>query len=383
MEHFKHLLIIMVVIYTAGHIFRKLSLPVIFGELLGGILVGPLILNLIDPNSEMIKMLAELGIFFLMLHAGLENNPRELIKSSKKSILIAICSATLPIIGGVGIGYLFGIPFESSFFIGVAMSTTAIAISFRLFKDCKINKTKVAKITIGSALINDIISLILLSVSLDIFETGEIEIVSLLIMLAKVILFFFVIMWIGLKAEKHLNMIFKDKGFTFALIVALVFGLIAETIGLHMIIGAFMAGLFIHEEVIVARKFKKIEDRVYGLSYSFLGPIFFASLAFHLTFENVFSSPMFLILILIIAILGKLIGAGGAALFQKISFKESALIGVAMNSRGAVDLIIASIGLEKGIISQEIFSVLIIMAFSTTLLSIFGVKYFSKYLKKT
>ena len=115
MEHFQTLLILIVVIYVAGKIFRMLSLPVIFGELLGGVLVGPLVLNLVDPSSEIIQNLAELGIFFLMLHAGLENNPKELLKASKKSILVAIGGILLPLIGGFTVAKLFGLDLTKSF----------------------------------------------------------------------------------------------------------------------------------------------------------------------------------------------------------------------------------------------------------------------------
>ncbi len=381
MDHFQALLILMVVVWVMGKVFRMLKLPVIFGELLGGIIVGPLVFGLVDPNSEMIKVLAELGIFFLMLHSGLETDPHELFKSSKKAMLIAIGGVLLPFVGGYYVSIAFGQTVTESLFIAMGLSITAIAISVRLFKDFKIQKTKVAHITLGAAVIDDIIALILFSVVLSVAETGSVSVMEVLIMLAKTVGFFAIVIFGGMYISNHMGKILRNKGFTFALIVALTLGLVAEAIGLHMIIGAFLAGLFIREEILDEKVFNKIEDRIYGLSYSFLGPIFFTSLAFHLDFTSFYTRPYFLIAIILVAILGKVIGAGGAAYIQKMKLKQAAIVGLAMNSRGAVELIIASIGYDKGIIDADVFSILVLMAFATTLFSIFAIKPFAKYAK--
>ncbi|MDH3324428.1 MAG: cation:proton antiporter, partial [Candidatus Peregrinibacteria bacterium] len=166
----------------------------------------------------------------------------------------------------------------------------------------------------------------------------------------------------------------------------LVLGELAELVGLHAIVGAFLAGLFIRQEVFEPRVFNKIEDRIYGLSYSFLAPIFFASLAFYLDFSALQTAPWFTLAIILTAMLGKIIGAGGAALLQKMTFREAATIGIIMNSRGAVDLAIASIGISTGIISKDVFSILVIMAFSVTLVSTLTLRFAGEFIlpqKKT
>lgn len=373
----------MVVIWTAGKIFRALHLPVVFGELVGGILVGPVLLNLVNPDSETIKILAELGIFFLMLHAGLETNHEALFKSSKKSVLVAIGGVMLPFLGGFYVSLAFGQSLEASLFIAMGLSISAIAMAARLFKDCGLSNTRVAHLTLGAAVIENIIALILLSLVLNLAETGTVEIIPLLFLLIKVIVFFTVVIYGGMKISKFLNKIiyFGNKGFTLTLIIALLMGLIADFIGLHMIIGAFLAGLFMQEEVIEKETFAKIEDRVYGLSYGFFGPIFFASLAFHLDFTAFQNAPWFLLAIILVAILGKVIGSGGAAYLTKMSPSNSLLVGLAMNNRGAVELIIASIGLSAGIIDKTVFSILVIMAFATTIFSILVTSYTAHRLK--
>ncbi len=379
MEDFRALLILMVVVWAMGKIFRSLKLPVIFGELVGGIIVGPLVLGLVDPESLTIKVLAELGIFFLMLHSGLETDPHELLNSTKKALLIALGGVLLPFIGGFAVALGFGQTVEESLFIATGLSITAIAISVRLFKDYRISKTTTANIALGAAVIDDILAMMLFSVILSLIETGDVALMSVVLMLVKTIAFFGIVIIGGLKFEKYLGKFISSKSFTATLIAALALGLIAESIGLHIIIGAFLAGLFIREEIVQENKFHKIEDRIYGITYGFLGPIFFTSLAFHLDFTAIYTRPWFLIAILIVAILGKIIGAGGAAMIQKINAKQAAIIGLAMNSRGAVELIIATVGVQQGIIDNDVFSILIIMAFITTLFSIFALKPLAKY----
>ncbi len=372
MPDFQNLLILMVVVWTAGKIFRSLRLPVVLGQLLGGILVGPELLNLVDPNSETIKVLAELGIFFLMLHAGLESDHREILKASKRSFLIALSGTILPFAGGFYIAQLFGQSTEASLFIGMGLSVSAIAMAARVFKDCKIMNTRAANVTLGAAVFENIIALVIFSLIISLAEQGSIELIPLLFMLSKIILFFGIVIFAGMRFSKILNKIlyFGNKGFTLTLIIALMLGLAAEAIGLHMIIGAFLAGLFMNEEVLDKRVFDKIEDRVYGLSYGFFGPVFFVSLAFHLNIKVFLETPLFLLAIITTAILGKVIGSGIMAKILKLKNIESIIIGFGMNNRGAAELVLASLGLQLGIIDQSVFSVLVAMAFITTILSI-------------
>jgi Kef-type K+ transport system membrane component KefB len=150
--------------------------------------------------------------------------------------------------------------------------------------------------------------------------------------------------------------------------MALFFGVLAEMAGLHIILGAYMAGLFVREGIVSKELFQKINDRFISITYGFLGPIFFVSLSFHITFTVLQTHLLLLIVLLIAAITGKLVGAGTGALMGGMNKGEAMVVGSAMNGRGAVELIIASIGLEMAIINDTYFSILVIIAFITTLL---------------
>ncbi|MFC1827831.1 cation:proton antiporter, partial [Thermodesulfobacteriota bacterium] len=174
---------------------------------------------------------------------------------------------------------------------------------------------------------------------------------------------------------------YNAKGFTFAMISALVMATAAELAGLHTVIGAFLAGQFVRKEIMNEKIYNAISDRFYGLSHGFLMPVFFASLAFHIHFEWNLSFLIFAVAITIAAILGKLIGCSIGALAFRFSMRQSAVIGFGMNGRGAVELVIVAvvIGLSndmlaQGVISEPLLtqnqiSALVLMAFITTMLA--------------
>jgi Kef-type K+ transport system membrane component KefB len=372
MTGFYSLLILMVVIWTAGMIFRRIGLPEVFGELAGGILVGPAVLGWVPAESEVISVLAELGIFFLMLHAGLKTEPEELASASRDALLVALGGILLPFGLGMLVGWLFGMSLTAMLFTGLALSISAIPLGVRLIKDCNLEGTRLAHTTIGAAIIDDIAALIGFSLLIGFLEHGSFDPLGLLIVLAKVIAFFAVLMFIGSVSKRYLSRIFVpgNRSFTITLIAALGIGLIGELLGLHMIIGAFFAGLFIRREVIDPKVYDKIEDRYFAMSYGLFGPIFFASLAFHLDTAVLWSAPLLLLAVTAAAIIGKVIGCGSAALSTGLSMRESLFTGLAMNNRGSVELVIASLALQYGAINDTLFSVIVLMAFITTIFSI-------------
>lgn len=371
MIEFESLLALMVVVWLGGKIFRELRLPVLFGELLAGLLVGPQILGIVH-ETQTISILAELGIFFLMLHAGLENDPRILLKASKKTLFITAGSIMLPVLSGFGLAYLFGYNFVVSAFVAIFISVTAITVSSRVFKDHKLLNSDISQTVLTVALFSDIVSLLMFTALHDVYDIGYFDPLHILIMLGKAMIYFGLVLFVGERFFTQINRIIYrgNKGFTFTLIIALAFGFVAEKLGLHAVLGAFLAGLFIRGEVIEEKLFHKIEDRIYGLSYSFLGPIFFASLALHVNFDAFINSPFFVIAIVLVAFVSKFLGTYIAGMQVGCSKLESTIMGISTNTRGAVELVLSSIALSLGMITDEVFSVLVSVAIFTTILAI-------------
>jgi Kef-type K+ transport system membrane component KefB len=378
-----NLLLILAVAWPMGALFSRFGLPVMLGQLLTGLLLGPAVLNLVTP-SESLLFLADLGIFFAMFYAGMEMDPKELVEHIWPSLAVAVGGFVLPFVMGYFVARYFGGTVFQSLFIGIGLSITAIAVQAVILQEMQIHKTPIGHIIMGAAIADDILSLIGLSVLLGLVKTGTVETMGIFIILLKVCLFFgftilvghFVIPFFTRKLDD-----FNAKGFTFAMISALVMAIAAELAGLHLVIGAFLAGQFVRKEIMHENVYNAISDRFYGLGYGFLMPVFFATLAFHIHFEWNLSFLFFALFITLAAILGKLIGCGLAALSFRFSMRESAIIGFGMNGRGAVELVIVAIVIElsdsllaQGTISEPLltetqFSALVLMAFITTLLA--------------
>jgi Kef-type K+ transport system membrane component KefB len=366
-----------------GSLFAKYGLPFVLGELLAGVVIGPPLLGLIGP-SPAIELLAELGIFFVMFHTGMEMDPKELLEHIWPSLTVALGGFVLPFILGYFTTRVFGGTILQSLFVGMGISITAIAVQSVILHSLKISSTYLGHIIIGAAIADDILSLIGLSVLLSLAKSGSVEVTGLFMIIGKVIAFFGLTIILGHFVMPKITRKLHDregKAFTFAMAAALAMAYLAETAGLHLIIGAFLAGQFVRKEIMDHKIFESLHDRFYGISYGFLVPVFFASLSFHLHFYWNISFILFAVVLTLMAIIGKLLGCGSGYAVFRPSFWESAVVGFGMNGRGAVEIVVASVilKLSEELLSANIitdplltdsqFSALIFMAFITTLIA--------------
>jgi Kef-type K+ transport system membrane component KefB len=374
---FKQLLILMITIWVIALLLRKIGMPTIIGELLAGILIGPAVLGLIEPN-EIIDVLAQLGIFFIMLHTGVETNPREFITAVRKSFGIAIIGALFPFLTSMSLVLLFGFPLHTALFVGITFTATAVVVTLKILNDLDLQNTRLARVILASCIIDDLLSLIFFSLILSVIRSEEISVVSMMLIGLKATMFFGVVIVTGYFLYPFLGRFFRDttgKGFTFLLILGIGFGLFAELIGLHMILGAYLAGLFFREEVASSELVKKVQDRLYTISYSFLGPIFFISLGFHITFEALTPDGILLLVVLVAGcFISQVLSAGGMARLEKFSKLESLTIGIGMCGRAEVAFILAAIGLKLEIIDDTMFSILIFSTFILNFIASLGLK---------
>ncbi len=378
-----NLLLVMVLIWTSGVLFRKLKQPPLLGELMAGIIFGPPLLGLIAPDPT-IEVLADFGVFFLMFYAGLETDPYDLKRFFRLSAVVGVGGFVVPLVAGYLVSvHVFGLARIEAAFVALGLAITAIAINARVLNDAGLTVYRVAPVIIGASIVDDVLSLALLSALIGYVKEGA-GWISFWLVMFKVFMFFGISTYVGMKIYPRLSEYFSSreaKGFTFSLIVALLFGLMAEMAGLHVIIGAYMAGLFLRKGMMHHELFMKIKDRFVAITYGFLGPVFFVSLSFHATF-SIFTTHIYLVTVmLLVAITGKLAGASSGACLGGMNRAESTLVGLSMNGRGAVELVIASIGLKAGLISDELFSMLVFVAFVTTMFTPFAVDVQLKRLK--
>lgn len=370
------LLILLGGIWLVAVTMRPLGLPTIMGELIVGVLVGPAVLGWIEPN-EIITVLAEIGIFFLMLHAGLETQPRQFFDALKRSLGVAIVGAMVPFGVSFGVATAFGLDPVGATFVGLTMTATAVVVTLKALKDLGLADTRVARVIVASCVIDDLLTLVFFGLIVGVLSGGSFQVSDVLWTLFKVVAFFGVAFAMGRYIYPRLTLPFRTeggKGFTFVLLLAIAAGLFAEAIGLHMIIGAYLAGLFFEEKVAHPNLVRVVADRSYGIAYSFLGPIFFISLGFSITFDISGSGLAFLAVLTVAVILGQVLSAGGMALRMGLPGREALTVGVGMCGRAELAFILASLALAQGAIEPSVFSVLIFTAFLLNLFTPMGLK---------
>jgi Kef-type K+ transport system membrane component KefB len=384
-----NLLAILVAAWILGSLFARFGLPVMLGELLAGVVLGPPLLGIVTASPS-IDLIAEFGIFFIMFYTGIEMDPKELLKHIWASTAVAVGGFVLPFILGYFTTRLFGGTVFQSLYTGICISVTAIAVQSVILHSMKINRTYIGHIIIGAAIVDDILSLIGLSVLLGITRSGTIQLADISLVIFKVIAFFAFTILAGHFILPRFTRKLHDRegrAFTFAIVSALIMAYLSELAGLHLVIGAFLAGQFVREEIMDKKIYAVISDRFYGLSYGFLAPIFFASLSFHLHFYSSWSFLAYAVVLTLMAVIGKVVGSGIGLAFSRRNFWESAIVGFGMNGRGAVELVIASVVLKlsdtmmssnaitEPLLTEFQFSALILMAFVTTLIAPLSLKW--------
>lgn len=347
-SHFEVLLVLMVVVWGAGRLFKWLGMPPMLGELLAGVFLGPQVLGVLEIE-ESITMLAELGVFFLIFHAGLDTDIRELFGRIRVSVALAL-GGMIPLLTLLfGLLVWLGFPLITAAFVAVMMSFPSVPIMVSVLKNFKIQKTKVGHTALAAAIVAELILFAALSIVLALAQSDGFSLFNVILVGAKVILFFGIVLLLGriilpIIAPYILNRS-GSKGFTFALIVALLFGIIAEMIGLHVILGAYLAGMFVREEITDDKLMRKIEDRFYALSHSFLGPIFFAwvGMTIDLSALNQYIHLVVALVVCIVVaqVLGSLLGSWRS---KSLTLIEKYLAAINLTSRGSTEIAVAQVG---------------------------------------
>jgi len=396
MELLYVLLVLLTVTRLFGELAQRLGQPIILGELIAGIALGmlvhshaetfPVLDNL--PHNEVFKGITDLSIFFLMLLAGLELHPRDMVKGSGTSLLIAIGGMVLPLGFGIALAWWFipdsSVHLAQAIFLGTALAVTAVPVSVKVLMDLDQLRSRVGHTIISAAVIDDMLSLALLAILTAVIENGAMpDVKGIMMVLGKVALFFLVATLIGRYLFPLFGRLLKsavaaDFEFSALLIAAFAYSLLAEAMGMHFILGAFFTGLFFLRGTIAPGIFYNVKSKLSTCTTGLFAPIFFASIGMNLDISAATETPLFVLVLIAIAFFGKLIGAGLPAYLFGYTRRESLAVGVGMSARGAVELIIADIALRAGLfthpepvpeIVEHLFSAVVLMAVATTVLT--------------
>ncbi|WP_440946988.1 cation:proton antiporter [Methanosarcina sp. T3] len=355
-----------------GEVAERAGIPSVTGEILAGVLFGVLFL---DVETGVITFFAQLGAIFLLFTAGYkEVSLRDLKPAALVAFVPTFSQIAFAFAFGFGLGELFDFSFLQSLFMAVAFSPTSIGTMLSTLIDLNYHSSRPGKIMISSAVLDDIIGIFLLSVVITFASLDRVPSFPGILTSAGKILLFLIIMYglgqylfPGLFAYAQ-KMHTREAVFSVVVMVALFSAYLAEFFELHATIGAFIGGISISE--IPLAKIKDVQSKVEGLAYGILVPLFFAFIGFSIDLQALVNAGILIPLVIIfLALSGKLIGGFIGSKAIRFDFYESLIFGIGVMPRAGIELVMLTIGRSAGIIGQEIFSAMVFMVIVSILVS--------------
>ena len=376
------LLLLLICARIFGRLFKTLGFQEIIGEILGGLLIG--LTTLISPNKEL-NGIMELAVFLLIFAAGLEMNLKDIFSAlRKKALICALTSFTISFTAGVVFAHLIGLNLIPSLVVGLCFAISALPVVAGFLQNLKIMDSQVGHLIMGSAVLIDIVALLFLGITFDMEKTNTVFefIKTFSIKTCKMAFFFTAVMLVNKflrseiyranKTEKVFNTLIsylgKEAIFGIGVLFVLGFSTLSETLGFHFIIGAFFGGLLLNKDIIGTNAFQSMTRTLGAVTNHFLTPIFFAYIGLHFSLEA-FNEWKLLLLAMTIAFSSKIFGGWLGSRLARFTNRESLQVGIILNSRGVLDLIVANLAYSKGYISTEIFSILIFLGVSSVLVN--------------
>jgi Kef-type K+ transport system membrane component KefB len=376
------LLLLSILIFAAkmgGLLSTRLGQSAVLGELIAGLIVGPTILDLLhNPlvsgpvTQDLILELGELGVIFLMFIAGLEIDLDEMLRSGKVALLAGTLGVLVPLVLGTLAALALSYPLANSIFVGLILTATSVSISAQTLLEMGVIGSKEGLALLGAAVVDDVLGILLLSFFLALSQdanSGPQEIFQVLI---RMVLFFAISIGFGLALLPRLTrwvgrMPVSEGLLAFVIVLTLLYAWSAEIVGeIAAITGAFMAGVFFARTDVR----RMIASGMHTLTYAFFVPIFLISVGLRANARALGADGLFFAgVIIIVAVFGKVGGSWLGAWLGGYRAPEALRVGVGMISRGEVGLIIAAIGLERALITEDVYAAMILMVLVTTLIT--------------
>ena len=389
---FAQIITLMMVGRVLGEAMLRLRQPAVMGQLIAGLLLGPSFFGFLFPdlqhalfpkNTEqkaMIDAISQFGILLLLLLTGMETDLKLVRKTGRASLFASLMGIVIPFLCGVGLGEMLpdsmlpdpGKRLITSLFLGTALSIASVKIVAMVVREMNFMRRVVGQVILASAIIDDSIGWIIVSIIFSLALHGSIETVSLAQSVIGTIVFMVASLTIGRRAVfftiRWVNDTFVSE---FAVITAIlvimgVMALITYLIGVHTVLGAFVAGLLVGESPILTRH---IDEQLRGIITAFFAPVFFgiAGLTADLTILADPKIALFTIGLILIASVGKFTGAFVGAELGGLTKREGFALACGMNARGSTEVIIATVGLSMGALNQDLFTMIVAMALLTTM----------------
>jgi Kef-type K+ transport system membrane component KefB len=386
--------LLLVVARALGEVATRVGLPSVVGELLAGFLLGPSLLGNIAPGLfesifphkveqvHLLEVVSWLGVIMLLILTGLETDIGLIVRKGKGAAAISLGGIAVPFVSGVALGFILPKDFVAApdkrlvfaLFIGTAMSISAIPVIAKVLMEMKIIRRDIGQITLAAGMIDDTVGWILLSVVAGLASSGRIS----PLVAGKSILSVLLVLGLSYTVGRKLvgaiirgldNQVGGDMvKITALMALALAFGAVTQALKLEAVLGAFIAGVLVGQV-------KRFDDRLRHIfeqvALGVFAPVFFAASGLRVDLGRL-AEPKVLgvgMLVLAIAILGKFVGAYAGAKATRMGHWESLSLGAGMNARGAMEIIVATIGLSRGILTPEMYSIILMVAVVTSLMA--------------
>lgn len=350
-----------------NEIFEALKQPGIAGEILAGVIIGPAVLNWVQPN-DVLSALAELGAMFLLFQVGLDVKASELLRVGRTAMIVAVLGVILPFIMGWGIVKLAGESSVEAIFVGAAMVATSVGVTAQVLSSKGLLSHRASQIILAAAIIDDVLGLLVLAVVSGLAK-GALNLAELGMTIFIALTFTLMVAHFGKKIASRVvpnvggRLKSAEAQFNLALVHLFGLALLAVYAGVAAIIGAFLAGMAVGESV---------EHRVHDLSHGiteFLTPFFLAGIGLHLNIALLSDHRLLALaaILIVAAVASKVIGCGLGA--WALGRADMLRVGVGMVPRGEVGMVVAQLGLRLGVVAVPIYGVVVVMAVATTMVA--------------
>ena len=376
----------------AGELMVRIGQPSIMGQIIAGILLGPSVLGMVWPAGQamlfphdlpqqsMVEGLAQLGILFLLLLAGMETDLGLANRLRRVALGVSITGIAIPFVCGFALGQVLPdalLPdpakrLVASLFLGTALSISSVKIVASVVREMDFMRRNIGQLIVASAIIDDTIGWVIIAITFSLATSGAVDLVSVAKSVIGTLAFMAFSFTVGRRLVSAIirwtNDTFRSDLPVLSAIIAIMGGMamITHAIGVHTVLGAFVAGILVGESPILTRQ---IDEQLRALTTALFMPVFFGLTGLHTDLTVLANSSTLALAVglILIASIGKFGGAFAGAKFGRLSNAEALALGCGMNARGSTEVIVASIGLSAGVLDQRMFSVIVAMAVVTTM----------------
>jgi Kef-type K+ transport system membrane component KefB len=378
------LLLLLLLSRVLGEIASRFGQPSMLGEIAAGILLGPSCFAVVRFGPD-IKAIADIGVLLLVFLAGMEMDLDALVKSFLgRGAWVSAAGFLVPLFGGIGLGMALGMDETRMAFLGLCVAITALPISVRILMDLGKLQTEVGQKIVSAAVANDVVSLLILGIILDLksapggverfLETIGISLGKALLLMTVVAIFARLIRRYSparfIRSAGALQRLLdrlegNDSRFAIVLLFVIAFASFSEFLGLDFVVGAFFGSMLLSHEALGRKNFIRIRETASAVTMGFLGPIFFAAIGLEFNARTLKDWKLVLS-VLTVSFAGKILGGYIGGRLARMNSYQSWALGMGLNGRGVMELVIANVALASGFIGPELFTTLVLMAVVTT-----------------